>query len=201
MKIDVALTIGQVTQKTEVTGEPSVIVTENAQVGKVIDNKSITQLPLNGRLNIMGLMSLAPGIQNAGSQDQVPYFGITPTVSGAPPQDPWHFPWTGLQCMSWIERGLVEYPPLDGLQEFKVITSGASAEFGKANQVIVYPKAARTISMARFTSKTATELWPRRISLRPASLCLPITATSTEGISAVLSFCRTLTDAITLSFP
>ena len=35
--------------------------------------------------------------------------------------------------MSWIERGLVEYPPLDGLQEFKVITSGASAEFGKAN--------------------------------------------------------------------
>jgi hypothetical protein len=54
MKIDVALTIGQVTQKTEVTGEPSVIVTENAQVGKVIDNKSITQLPLNGRLTSWG---------------------------------------------------------------------------------------------------------------------------------------------------
>jgi hypothetical protein len=42
--------------------------------------------------------------------------------------------------LTWIERGLVEYPPLDGLQEFKVITSGASAEFGKANQVIVVSK-------------------------------------------------------------
>lgn len=141
MKIDVALTIGQVTQKTEVTGEPSVIVTENSQVGKVIDNKSITQLPLNGRLNIMGLMSLAPGIQNAGSQDQVPYFGITPTVSGGSTTGSVAFSMDGItNSMSWIERGLVEYPPLDGLQEFKVITSGASAEFGKANQVIVVSK-------------------------------------------------------------
>ncbi len=141
MKIDVPVTIGQVTQKTEVSATPSVIVTENAQVGKVIDNKSITQLPLNGRLNIMGLMSLAPGIQNAGAQEQVPYFGITPTVSGGSTTGSVAFSMDGVtNSMSWIERGLVEYPPLDGLQEFKVITSGANAEFGKANQVIVVSK-------------------------------------------------------------
>jgi hypothetical protein len=141
MKADVSLTIGQVSQKTEVSGEPSVIVTESAQVGKVIDNKSITQLPLNGRLNIMGLMSLAPGIQNAGAQDQVPYYGITPTVSGGSNTGSVAFSMDGISNnMSWIERGLVEYPPLDGLQEFKVITSGAGAEFGKANQVIVVSK-------------------------------------------------------------
>lgn len=141
MKIDVPLTIGQISQKAEVSAEPSIIVTENAQVGKVIDNKSITQLPLNGRLNIMGLMSLAPGIQNAGSQDQVPYFGITPTVSGGSTTQSVAFSMDGItNTMSWIERGLVEYPPLDGLQEFKVITSGADAEFGKANQVIVVSK-------------------------------------------------------------
>src|SRR2546429_631838 len=46
------------------------------------------------------------------------------------------FPYTTL-FRSWIERGFGEYPPLDGLQEFKVITSSANAEFGKAAQVIV----------------------------------------------------------------
>lgn len=140
-RLDVALSVGDVSENIEVNADPPVIVTESAQVGKVIDNKSITQLPLNGRLNIMGLMSLAPGIQNAGAQDQVPYYGITPTVSGGSNTGSVAFSLDGISnSASWIERGLVEYPPLDGLQEFKVITSGASAEFGKAAQVIVVSK-------------------------------------------------------------
>jgi hypothetical protein len=138
LKIDVSLPIGSVTENVQVTGEAPVISTEDPQIGKVIDNKSITQLPLNGRLNIAGLLALAPGVQNAGSQDQVPYFGVTPTVSGGSTTQSVGFSLDGVtNTMSWIERGLVEYPPLDGLQEFKVVTSGASAEFGKANQVIV----------------------------------------------------------------
>src|SRR5215472_143397 len=77
-KIDVPLSVGQVSETVSVVDEAAIIRTEDSEVGKVIDNKSITQLPLNGRVNIMGLMALAPGIQNAGAQDQVPYFGITP---------------------------------------------------------------------------------------------------------------------------
>ena len=143
MKIDVALTIGQVTQKTEVTGEPSVIVTENRRCGKVIDNESITQLPLNGRLNIMGLMSLAPGIQNAGSQDQVPYFGITPTVyKGAPPQDPWHFPWTGLRtACPGSNAGSSNTHRSTACRSSRSSPRARVPSSGKANQVIVaaYP--------------------------------------------------------------
>jgi hypothetical protein len=141
LKLDVALAVGEITENVQVTGELPVIATEDAQVGKVIDNKSITQLPLNGRLNIMGLMALAPGIQNAGAQDQVPYFGITPSVSGGSSTGSVAFTLDGVtNSLSWIERGLVEYPPLDGIQEFKVITSGGTAEFGKAAQVIVVSK-------------------------------------------------------------
>ena len=141
LKIAVSLPIGSVTENVQVSGEAPVISTEDHQIGKVIDNKSITQLPLNGRLNIAGLLALAPGIQSAGAQDQVPYFGVTPTVSGGSTTQSIAFSLDGVtNTMSWIERGQVEYPPLDGLQEFKVVTSGASAEFGKANQVIVVSK-------------------------------------------------------------
>jgi hypothetical protein len=141
LKVDVSLPVGSVTENVQVTGEAPVLSTEDSQIGKVIDNKSITQLPLNGRLNIAGLLALAPGIQNAGAQDQVPYYGVTPTVSGGSTTQSIAFSLDGVtNTMSWIERGLVEYPPLDGLQEFKVVTSGASAEFGKANQVIVVSK-------------------------------------------------------------
>lgn len=61
-RIDIVLQVGQVSDRVEVTAEAPTITTENATVGKVIDNKSISMMPLNGRLNITGLMTLAPGI-------------------------------------------------------------------------------------------------------------------------------------------
>ena len=141
VKIDVTLEVGQLSERVQVEAKAPIIETEDSSVGKVIDNKSITEIPLNGRVNIMGLMALAPGIQNAGAQDQVPYFGITPSVAGGSTTGSVAFTLDGVtNQMSWIERGLVEYPPLDGIQEFKVITSAANAEFGKASQVIVVSK-------------------------------------------------------------
>jgi len=81
--IDVRLEVGQATEKVEVTDQAAPISTEATEVGKVIDNTSIQRIPLNGRLNINGLLALAPGIQNAGAQDQVPYYGLTPSAGGA----------------------------------------------------------------------------------------------------------------------
>ncbi|MGH9665991.1 MAG: carboxypeptidase regulatory-like domain-containing protein, partial [Bryobacteraceae bacterium] len=136
--INVSLQVGQISDRVEVTSGVALISTEDSAIGKVIDNKSIARIPLNGRLNIVGLMALAPGIQNAGSQDGIPAFGVTPTVSGGSTTGSVAFSLDGVtNSMSWIERGLGEFPPLDGIQEFKVITSSATAEFGKANQIIV----------------------------------------------------------------
>lgn len=66
---------------------------------------------------------------------------MTPTVAGASNTQSVAFTLDGVtNATAWIERGQGEFPPLDGIQEFKVITSAASAEFGKANQVIVVSK-------------------------------------------------------------
>ncbi len=139
--VPVTLQVGNVSERLEVSSEAALITTEDSSIGRVIDNKSITRIPLNGRLSITGLMLLAPGIQNPGSQDVSPNYGITPTVSGASNTGAVAFTLDGVtNSQSWIERGLGEWPPLDGIQEFKVITSSATAEFGKANQIIAVSK-------------------------------------------------------------
>src|SRR6185295_2803023 len=55
-RIDFDLQVGQVSDSVEVTAT-SLVVTENATVGTVIENKRIVELPLNGR-NYLQLVSL-----------------------------------------------------------------------------------------------------------------------------------------------
>ena len=123
--LDVRLEIGQTTEKVEVTDQAAPISTEATDVAKVVDNTSILRIPLNGRLNINGLLALAPGVQNAGAQDQVPYYGLSPNAGGA-----YNYAGVGVTLDGMahvtlnIERSLVEYPPPDAIQEIKVITSG-----------------------------------------------------------------------------
>ena len=83
VEIHATLEIGSQNDKVTVTAEAPPIQTEDSSVGLVIDSATIVNTPLNGRLNITGLMALAPGIQNPGSQDSIPVFGITPSVGGA----------------------------------------------------------------------------------------------------------------------
>lgn len=139
--IDVRLELGQTTEKVEVIDTAAPISTEATDVGKVIDNTSIGRIPLNGRLNINGLLALAPGMQNTGAQDQVPYYGLNPNAGGA-----YNYAGVGISLDGMahsilnIERGMTEYPPPDAIQELKVITSGAGAEYGKPNQIVVVTK-------------------------------------------------------------
>src|SRR5207237_9824745 len=82
-QIDAPLEVGQSTETVEVPAQVAPMSTEATDVAKVVDNTSIQRIPLNGRLNINGLLALAPGIQNAGAQDQVPYYGLTPSAGGS----------------------------------------------------------------------------------------------------------------------
>jgi hypothetical protein len=54
------LAIGQLTDVVQVIADTPVIQTENASIGTVIENRSIVELPLNGR-NYLQLASLIPG--------------------------------------------------------------------------------------------------------------------------------------------
>ncbi|WP_260706690.1 TonB-dependent receptor [Edaphobacter flagellatus] len=137
-EINAVLEVGSQTDKVTVTAEAPPIQTEDSSVGLVIDSATITNTPLNGRLNITGLMALAPGIQNAGSQDSIPVYGITPSVGGASAFGSAGFSIDGATNTSaFLQRGYGEYPPLDGIREFKTMTTGSPAEFAQPTQVIV----------------------------------------------------------------
>src|SRR6266704_5912066 len=60
-RVDFELQVGQVNESIEVRADAPLLVTENATVGTVIENKRIVELPLNGR-NYLQLVSLAPNV-------------------------------------------------------------------------------------------------------------------------------------------
>ena len=59
-RVDIVLEVGAATDTVTVSAEASVLQTENAVVGQVVDNRYTTQIPLNGR-DFSQLLLLAPG--------------------------------------------------------------------------------------------------------------------------------------------
>ena len=82
LRIDVALTLGNVAETVQVEAAAPVVSTDSATVGNVVDNKKVTELPLNGR-NFLQLNLLVPGATQGvkGSQNQTQ--GGSITVNGA----------------------------------------------------------------------------------------------------------------------
>src|ERR1700681_3557496 len=60
-RVDFALSVGQTTQTVEVNANALMLTTESAAVGTVIEQKSIVELPLNGR-DFLQLVALSPAV-------------------------------------------------------------------------------------------------------------------------------------------
>ena len=133
VRVDVRLDVGDVTTQVAVEADLPVVQSETSSIGSVVDSKQVSQLPLNGRAGILGLMVLAPGVQSA---------AINPMIAGGA--------WFGAANMTvdgvanvdvGNERILPLAPSLESIAEFKVIANGASAEFGRGGaQIAVVSK-------------------------------------------------------------
>ena len=112
------------------------LVTENATVGTVIENKRIVELPLNGR-NYLQLVSLAPNVSTGfSSQGQAGarQGGIraAQTISVAGQRTNFnHYTLDGVENTDPNFNTFVVMPSIDALQEFKVQTGVYPAEFGR----------------------------------------------------------------------
>ncbi|MFN9741996.1 MAG: carboxypeptidase-like regulatory domain-containing protein, partial [Acidobacteriota bacterium] len=62
-QIDVTLETGAVSEVIEVSGQTSLVDTTTATFGKVIENRRVQELPVNGR-NALSLVLLAPAVQS-----------------------------------------------------------------------------------------------------------------------------------------
>lgn len=127
---NVQVTVGDLASSVTVEATASVVQSDASSIASVVDNRQIQTIPLNGRANIFNLLSLAPGVVRTGQNPVIAggvWFGSTNmTVDGVSNID------TGNERLSPLT------PSLEAVGEFRVISNGASAEFGRGGaQVIV----------------------------------------------------------------
>jgi hypothetical protein len=145
-RLDIALEIGTVEQTIEVTGSLPLLQTENASVGQVISQQAVEALPLNGR-NFVQLAILAPGVSgldyaqpntiNSGRRpDELRPGGTALQANGARNTSN-QVLIDGIDNTEMISQTFVVRPAVEGIQEFKVLTNNAGAEYGRAGGAVV----------------------------------------------------------------
>ena len=132
LQLDLKLQVGQVTDAVTVEAAAAQIQASEASLSQVIDEKRLRELPLNGR-NFMQLAFLSSGIVTAGrasaTQRQANY---GPAFSAGGQRDNTTTVLVDGIEISGMELNNYPYaiPSLESVAEFRVLTSGASAEFG-----------------------------------------------------------------------
>ncbi len=134
------LEIGALEQKVNVTADAPVIETTTSSVGQVIDQRTVQEIPLNGRHFVdLGLLipgSVTPpqnGFLTAPLRGQGS-FGLN-TAGGR--EDTVNFMINGVNLNDQVQNQITFQPSINTVQEFKVDNSTFSAEYGRSSGAIV----------------------------------------------------------------
>ena len=139
-RIDLTLAVGAVSESVQVTGEAPLLESETSSSGQVIGNNTIVQMPLNLR-NYLELAKFATGVQPARILGRGAPTGGQDGVEGGFIALGMHAYQTnvlldGVDNSSRASGGPLGYqaqavkPPVDSVQEFKVVTTNIGAEYG-----------------------------------------------------------------------
>ena len=147
-EVNFQLQVGGSAQTLGVSAELPLLDTETSATGEVIQGRQVTELPLNGR-NFTQLALLTPGVsrgdygdQASGINNNVETFrngetgGAALSVNGLRPQAN-NFLLDGLDNNESLVNTINFFPPVEAIKEFRVNTSVAAAEFGRAGGGIV----------------------------------------------------------------
>ena len=139
-KIDIAITleIGQLTDTITVVSEAPLLITANAEIAAIIDNRQVQQLPLNGRqfiqlAQLTDGVTIPPGGTRGAALGQA---GPLPNVYG---QRGGHniYLIDGVKVTDEYFNNLVISPSIDAIQEFKIQKTMYPAEFGGKSSALV----------------------------------------------------------------
>lgn len=123
-RVDIRLEVGAVTESVTVNEATPVLNTESGTRGEVISKEEIAEIPLDAR-NFADLALLSGGVipKGDGGDGSLAVNGGRADNTG--------FLMDGMNNTQRRNTGAVINPPLEGVQEFKMITSGFSAEYGR----------------------------------------------------------------------
>ena len=128
VRLDIRLEPGTVEELIIVEGDAMLLRTESATVGQVISERTIKELPLNGR-NFISLATLAPGVA-------LPPGSFFPRINGGRPRTN-EYLFDGISVLQPEPGQVVFFPVVDAIQEFKIESNTPSAEFGRFNGGVV----------------------------------------------------------------
>src|SRR5438270_6398303 len=137
LTLNTTMTIGEQRETVEVTTEAPLVDTTSTQLGAVINNRSITQLPLNQR-DTYQFLSLQPGVQSQVGADL--YYGGNSTgsvsVNGGRGRSN-NFSVNGGDANDMFVNLPTVQPSPDSVEEFRVLTNNFDAEYGRNSGSVV----------------------------------------------------------------
>jgi len=134
---NVQLKVGVVSEQMVVTANSSLVTTDSATVGQLIDEKEIEELPLNGRY-VQQLVFLAPG-----TTDVTANYCAANCEGGVFPSEQYakvngggtngvNYLLDGVDANDTYINTNAPFPNPDALQEFNLVTGSMSAAYGNA---------------------------------------------------------------------
>lgn len=146
--LDYVLKPGASTETVTVSSAAPLVDTQTSSMGEVIEGKQLAEIPLNGR-NFTQLALLAPGVTKGaygsvasgvnGNAETFRYGetgGAALSVNGLPPEAN-NFILDGVDNNESLANSITFFPPVEAMQEFRVNTSDAPAEFGRAGGAVI----------------------------------------------------------------
>jgi hypothetical protein len=140
--INLTMKVGTVAEQVTVTGEAPLVDTSSSAVSGVVEEKRITDLPLNGR-DFSQLALVQPGVFSVRNSDAGASkgFGTRIAIAGSRvDQTGWLLDGTNMKSVANFgtpgsATGVMM--GVDSVREFRVLTGGYSAEFGGSSGGVV----------------------------------------------------------------
>lgn len=134
------LKIGDVSQQVNVTSDSSLIETTTTSVSQVINQRTVQEIPLNGR-HFVDLGLLIPGSvtppQNGFLSAPLRGQGSFSFNTAGNREDTVNFQINGVNLNDQVQNQITFQPSINTVQEFKVDNSTFSAEYGRSSGAIV----------------------------------------------------------------
>jgi hypothetical protein len=132
LKIDIKMEVGSATETVTVESTTGTVETINPTLGSTVSDRAVQDMPLNGR-NALDLALLQPGVLPADNpaNGSGGTGGMQFSIGGGR-SDSNTFVLDGGLNNDLLDNGVVYNPNPDSIQEFRVLTSNFTAEYGRS---------------------------------------------------------------------
>jgi len=137
LTLNMVMQVGQTKEVVEVTSEAPLVDTTSTQLGAVVNDRAVSQLPLNAR-DTYQLLSLQPGVQSQTGSDL--FYGSdragVVSVNGGRGRSN-NFSVNGGDANDQFANLPAVQPSPDSIEEFRVLTNTFDAEYGRNSGAVV----------------------------------------------------------------